>query len=84
MVGLESGFCGEMAFVGRLFIVQNITVFILPGGLCREVAFIGRWPLVEVRLYIFHYCVFDYTLSGNQDLKEDCSSSLRKCFFFHA
>ena len=51
MVGPESGLCREVAFVGRSFIVKNITVVILPGGLCREVAFIGRWPLVDVRLY---------------------------------
>ena len=43
MVGPESSLCMEVAFVGRSFIVKNITAVILPGGLCSEVAFIGRW-----------------------------------------
>ena len=47
MVGPESGLCGGLAFVGRLFIVKNITVVILPGGLCREVAFVGRSFIVK-------------------------------------
>ena len=51
MVGPESGLCREVAFVGRSFIVKNITVVILPGGVFMEVVFLGRWPFQGGGLY---------------------------------